>query len=528
MSQPSLSNTVQVGGVSASLVTPTVIGATAPADSTLRQSSSVGTEPTLNPQPGSASGAGRASQTIPCGLQASASPDQTTLSQPTGVASVGTPVLDRMARAANPPEQQRASAKNSPPVWSGLSPRNRAAQRALEEIHADSAAQALAAERANPTGPAGRVAPTVSAKRVAQPTPAPPNVRPPATLDEQIRAAKPGLTLWVAPSPANLAAKLDVSETQDALPADPADIPWSLGADLDKYRAHAVSEGSRDSGESLTKALERAGLALEDGVNVFVLGYASERGQPFRGNDGKGLLDEPAKVPQQASVAIGDLGDGLYSLADLIALDSLPNPGKDVYEDNNPVVRPLVFTGRTIGGAWKATEEIGNAVTWGYFDNVTGCIGMCIESILEFLKHTGQAVTNIARAPVRLIAGEDEEAEQVMDWILLVPLEFTSNAIEMKGIVNMQDYENAFADKGVIGSVLEFAGSTFLVYHAIDELIDELEDDGDCRRTSEEPAAGESPEPPAPPAEPPVSTSGWDLIWIWNGEEAMSDLVFRP
>ncbi len=516
MSQPALSNMVQVGGVSASLVMPTVTGGMAPVDSTPRRSLPVGTEPTLNAQWGNPSVTGRASRTIPYGLQVSASPDQTALPQPTGVASVGTPVFDQRAHAANPPEQRRASAKSSPPVWNGLSPRNGAAQRALQEIQADRAAQASATGRGN------------SAAQLAQGTPTVPSVRPNMTLDEQIRAAKPGLTLWVAPSPANLAAKLDASAAQLPPPADPVDVPWSLGADLDKYRAHAVSEGSRDSGESLIKALERAGLALEDGVNVFVLGYASERGQPFRANDGKGLLDEPGKVPQQASVAIGELADGLYSFADLVALDSLPNPGKDVYEDNNPLVRPLVFTGRTIGGAWKTTEEIGNAVTWGYFDNVTGCIGLCIESILEFLKHTGQAVTNIARAPVQLITGEDEQAERLMDWILLVPLEFASNVVEMKGIANMQDYENAFADKGVVGSVLEFAGSTFLVYRAIDELIDELEDDGDCTRTSEGAAAEEPPEPPAPPAEPPAPTSGWDLVWLWNGEEVMSDLVFRP
>ena len=517
MSQPALSNTVQVGGINASLVSPTVTGGATPADAGLRRSPAAGAQPTLGAQWGDPSAGGRPNQPTPYGLQASAFPNQTALSRPTGVSSAGTPVFDRTARTANPPLQARASAKSNPTVWSGLSPRNGAAQRALQEIQAERVAQASAAGSDNP------------AAQVAQAAPTAPNMRPDMTVDEQIRMARPGLTLWVAPSPANLAAKMNVSDGQVPPPADPADVPWSLGPDLDKYRAHAVKEGSRDSGESLMKALERAGMALEDGVNVFVLGYGSERAEPFRANDGKGWLEEPQNVPVQAGITIGEVGDGLYSLADLIALDSLPNPEKGVYEDNNPVVRPLLFTGRTIGGAWKTTEEIGNAVTWGYFDNVTGCIGLCIESILELLKHTGQAVTNIARAPVQLIGGKNEETERAMDWILLVPLEFASNTVEMKGIANTVDYENAFADKGVIGSLLEFGGSTFLVYRTVDELIDELEDDGHRKRTSQEtPVADEPSEPPAPPAEPPSTPSGWDLVWMWNDGEAMSDLVFRP
>jgi hypothetical protein len=259
-----------------------------------------------------------------------------------------------------------------------------------------------------------------------------------------------------------------------------------------------VAQGSRESGESLGKALEQAGLALEDGVNIFLLGYGSERGKPFRGNDGKGLLDEPGKAPAQAGATIISLGDGIYSLADLITLDALPDHEKNIYSDNHPLVRPFVFTGQAIHGAWKTTEEVGNAVTWGYFDNVTGTIGMVLADIIELLKHTGEAVTNLARLPVRLIAGEDEGAEEAMDWVLLVPLEFVSNSVAMQGIANMQDYENAFADKGVIGSTLELAGSTFVIYWAVDELLDELDDNGNSKRSSEPAEPQPSPEPELP------------------------------
>ena len=253
--------------------------------------------------------------------------------------------------------------------------------------------------------------------------------------------------------------------------------PWSLGSDLEKYRAHSVKDGSRDSGESLTKALARAGLAVNDGVNVFMLGYASDRAEALRGNDGKGLLDEPGRVPQQAGATLADFGDGLYSLADLITLNALPDPNKPAYRDNVPIVRPIIFAGRTVGGIWKTTEEIGNAVTWGYFDNVTGCLGMLLEDVIEVLKHAGEAVTNVARLPMHAIGAKGENAEKTMDWVLLVPLEMVSNSVEMKGIANTGDYKTAFAEKGVIGSIVEFGGSSFVLYRAIDETLDKMKDD---------------------------------------------------
>jgi hypothetical protein len=344
-------------------------------------------------------------------------------------------------------------------------------------------------------------------------------------LRQEMAQSKPGIRLWTEPAPekaddgSEVAARPrltrapanadDEREASAAPTRQPVQArteePWSLGEDLEKYRSYAVSQGSRESGESLGKALEQAGLTLEDGVNVLLLGYASERGAPFRKNDGKGLLDDPGRAPAQAGATVVSFGDGLYSLADLITLDGLPDHEKDVYRDNHPIVRPLVFTGQTIGGAWKTTEEIGNAVTWGYFDNVTGTIGMVLVDIIELLKHTGEAVTNLVRLPVRLISGGDEGAEEAMDWVLLVPLEFVSNSVAMEGISNMQDYEMAFAHKGVIGSTLELAGSTFIVYRVVDELIDELEDDnghGSSNGQDGQQPQQPSPEPPAP--EPPV------------------------
>ncbi len=419
------------------------------------------------------------------------------------------------------PEKQGAL-KNEPVaqvpammVWNGLSPDNQAAQRAMEHWEASQTAKSPISSEPIENGktdtvPAGPTAPATPTKQRTSTAVSP--------LNQALMSAKPGLTLWTTPTPANLVEKLviDPSVTAGEPNVPPERTPWSLGSDLDKYRAHAVKEGARDSGQSLKRALERAGLAIGDGVNVFILGYGSDRAMPFRVNDGKGLLDEPGKVPQRAGETAISLADGLYSLADLIAFDSLPDPIKEVYGDNHPLVRPLIFTGRTVGGVWKTTEEVGNAVTWGYFDNVTGCVGMVIEDIMELVKHVGQAATNLVRAPVQLVAGKKESTERAMDWILLVPLEFATNCAQMKGFANMDDYKTAFEDKGVIGSILELGGSTFLAYRMVDELLDELDRDKTHRRSS----ASESETPTEIPAETDTIThaTGSEAMWVVEGD----------
>lgn len=425
------------------------------------------------------------------------------------------------------PAQQRPQAQKKEPVsevptmmvWNGLSPENRAAQRAIEHLEASRTAKASIVSPSIVSSKGD----SASVTQTAHATPAARSAKEVSPLNQTLMSAKPGLTLWTTPTPANLVEKvvIDPSVTvaePNAVAADsnaPQErTPWSLGSDLDKYRAHAVKEGSRDSGRSLKKALEKAGLAVGDGVNVFILGYGSDRAKPFRVNDGKGLLDEPGKVPERAGATAVSFADGVYSLADLIALDSLPDPIKEVYKDNNPLVRPLIFTGRTIGGVWKTTEEIGNAVTWGYFDNVTGCVGIVIEDIMELLKHVGQAATNVVRAPVQLVTGKKEGAERAMDWILLVPLEFVSNSAQMKGIANMDDYKTAFEDKGVIGSVLELGGSTFLAYRMVDELVEELERDKSHHRST----TTESETPTETPTDTVTHATGSEVLFLVDGE----------
>lgn len=416
-------------------------------------------------------------------------------------------------------------------MW--LSPENQAAKRALAKMGMLDDSQTEAGAEAA-TGQMPSVA-----KRAPQLTPR--DLGPGTAVREpQLRLLSGEVlnTEMTLPGTIPSYAATDISQAKHFYEHKDPKEPWSLGTDLDKYREHALREGSRDFGQSLGKALERIGLAVEDTTNVFTLGYASDRAEPFRGNDGKGLLDEPGRVPQQAGETIISLGDGLYSLADLVALDSLPDHEKHVYSDNHPIVRPLLFTGRAIGGVWKTTEEIGNAVTWGYFDNVTGAVGMVIEDVIEVLKHAGQAVTNLARVPVQLISGNDPGADKALDWVLLVPLEFASNVLEMKGIANTADYETAFADKGVIGSMLEFGGSTFIVYRVVDEVIDELDERSSSNRQSSKAADGSPAEPSEPPIveeppPPPPPPTGTSYLWWWNEsggwvELTVEEITFTP
>jgi len=410
-----------------------------------------------------------------------------------------------------------------------LAPENRAAQRALDTIHrrGPDVTTDQTALATRDTAASGQ---TYSFGDISQHTPESLNRLGNQPASQMLRLSGGAGAPSTAPLPDDPTsyAATDLSQARNFYEKERR--PWSLGADLDQYRAHAFREGSRNSGESLAKALERIGLAIEDTTNVVTLGYASERGLPFRGNDGKGLFDAPERVPTEVGATAASFGTGLYSLVDLITLDGLPDAEWNVYQDNHPIVRPMIFTGRTIGGVWKTTEELGNAVTWGYFDNVTGSIGMVIEDLIEVLKHAGQAVTNLARVPVHLVAGEDHEgADKALDWVLLVPLEFASNVVEMKGIANTDDYEAAFADKGVIGSLLEFGGSTFIVYRAVDELIDELKDDDHSRRRSSDDSSSSVEPEPEPEPEPPVDTTIPDGTWtdfvftddgVWVGTRA--------
>jgi len=287
--------------------------------------------------------------------------------------------------------------------------------------------------------------------------------------------------------------------------AKTAEKHWSLAEDLEKYRVYSVREGSRTFIGSIRKAGFHAGLAIEDIVNVFTLA-STERAEHLRENDGKPISFYLEKVGQAGAETLDNILITLYSSADLITLDLLPDFENEAYQDNHPLVRPFVFTGRSIGSAWQTVESVGNVPTFGYFDNVTGSICMLYIDAIETVKHGCEAVTNLPRGFIRL-GGRNENLDRIQDWIFLVPLEYLSNVIEMEGISNAQDYKNAFKAKGVIGSILEIGGSSYIVYRAVDDMLEELDDDDNSKRPAEETSAEEAPAEETP-AETATTTNG--------------------
>jgi hypothetical protein len=91
----------------------------------------------------------------------------------------------------------------------------------------------------------------------------------------------------------------------------------------------------------------------------------------------------------------------------------------------------------------------------------------------------------------------------------------------------MQDYKTAFEDKGVIGSVIELGGSSFLVYRGTKKLVDKLDDKHHhkCRTTNSSSGDGTTPDTPpndggTPSTPPPVPP---DQVFLLDGTWPVED-----
>ncbi|MBD3163585.1 hypothetical protein GF323_00095 [Candidatus Woesearchaeota archaeon] len=274
----------------------------------------------------------------------------------------------------------------------------------------------------------------------------------------------------------------------------------SIGTDLNKYRKYSIGEGSRESLDNLEKALENLGLAGEGTLNFFTLGYGTNMIEPFRHNDFKDPFwqAENEKVLEQGGKALARIGATAYSLVDLVAFDSLPDFKDALYKDMHPVSRPLVNLGKSVDEIWKTANKVGNVATMGYFDNLSESTANVIYGVMETLKQGVQAAANSVRGPVYLITGENEGLAAIADWAILVPTEYVSNVLEMKGIENTQSreaLENAFEKKGIIGTHLEIGGSGYIFYLGADEIYDECKDDDGSGSRIPGGAGGETPPP---------------------------------
>jgi len=148
--------------------------------------------------------------------------------------------------------------------------------------------------------------------------------------------------------------------------------PPTPGGPKDAYISATIEPGPRDFTEKLQEALSQAGPV-----------ESLDRTAQFKANDGKDPLWQGEKAAEQAAKTIIEISDGLYSAADLIALDYLPDLQKEPYQDSAPIARPVIFTVRSIGSAWKTFEYTCNIPTLGYFDNLTGPAGIYIEDLVR-------------------------------------------------------------------------------------------------------------------------------------------------
>jgi hypothetical protein len=101
----------------------------------------------------------------------------------------------------------------------------------------------------------------------------------------------------------------------------------------------------------------------------------------YKENDGDPPLWHMREVREDAGYTLVALKDGVYSVADVVTLNHLPDLEKEAYYSAIPILRPLVFTGRTLVGTWRVLESTGNVLTWGYFDNVTKPAGTYVKNI---------------------------------------------------------------------------------------------------------------------------------------------------
>jgi len=184
------------------------------------------------------------------------------------------------------------------------------------------------------------------------------------------------------------APKQPIQKPQIALTAPKTPI------DLEKPTARTLQKPTSPGGEHFKTAWRHAGFALDDVVNVITCGHGSDRAVQFRENDGKNPSSHLEKVTDEGGQTIDNVLNVFYSTGDAVLIDSLPDFKNETYKSNHALLRPCIFSGKTVLTSWKTVENVGNTLTWGYFDNVTGSAVMLIWDIIESLRYSCQGIAD--------------------------------------------------------------------------------------------------------------------------------------
>lgn len=319
----------------------------------------------------------------------------------------------------------------------------------------------------------------------------------------------------------------------------------AVGRDADKYRAHAVKQGSRSSRQSFIQAMDHLGFSAEDVYALATLGYGPESAYNvltagagpwcdlagFVRRDDINPVDivgDPKKVAKQlggmAGSTVEALGEDTFAHAmltfyaglDAATLNALPDAEVKGYATTHPLMRLLRFPAATVSGAFRTVGRGANLLTGGYANNVTIPVHAAIKDLEGIARNGLQGVTNLGRYPIYLVGGgRSETADKVCDWALLVPSEYLGNQVQWEVVNDMRDDASYRAtvdkEKGFIGAVCEIGGVAFQVVTGIRDYRrrkrnhkhrrearkrEALEAQ---RRAAEEAAANNTPPPPPPP-----------------------------
>ena len=251
----------------------------------------------------------------------------------------------------------------------------------------------------------------------------------------------------------------------------------SAGKDLERYRGHAVEQGSRDPEENLERFVVHLKGMLAGIHDVVKAGYAGDNVEA-RENDFK----HPSVHASEAGKSLKRTGKYFlsifYSLIDLLAFNALPDPDPE-YEKVDPWLRPPMYLGKTVRGSIDSGVGIMNIPMRGLADNIKDAAYDTVEEAAEALKSIGQAAANAAiRKPVRFLVKnpDSDKADKVVDWFALVPFEYLSNLMEGEGFTNLEDYRESVQQKGYTFITLELGGNTFLLIRSLSRLVPEDEE----------------------------------------------------
>ncbi len=232
---------------------------------------------------------------------------------------------------------------------------------------------------------------------------------------------------------------------------------YHFGEDIEKYRRHALEQGSRNSIENLGKAGHHGKMAVYDFGEALTLSKTKDsRYGELTKNDG------PGKIGNHIGNAFG----GLLNLGGK-ALNIIYNPDPSL-KDKHTIEKFFISTGRALDAGMDAGVKIANVPTVGHADNVVVPALSGVRESIETGKHLAEAGTNLPRTIVKI---DNERVNKVYDWATLVPLEFGSNVAQGEGIQNMVDYDSAVNRKGRTGAIAEQAATLSLIGYGISEAV---------------------------------------------------------